>query len=593
MGNKINETNSNFKCQDITVTVVYVGEFGERVKNELSTISGENCYYNVKEILIKSENESDFGKNIENIERTIRESYMTIITICGDVDNSCDKAIIEKFAQHMNDKVELLYGFIAQSEGENNCEILHLENFAKYQGDFQTQKSLSDFSKLILAFESIFFDCPLFCFDTLYLLDFLKNKKGTAHIIQGGTTEEFDSKIKDVVLKSEYKDKDKECFVLMQFYNEDNLDNVFEIGDCVRKHITKIVPNETIIPQIVSADCCCGKELVLYILQEDNARYKKIFPAYNIYTGAKIDNLALKNQRYICIEIETSGIDIESDEIIMISAVELLNGKMHGIFKTFVKPKKEISSLITEITEVTNDQLENAPNIVEAISDFKAFCGNSILVGHNINRFDLKFLNAEAEKCGLEAFKNEVIDTLDIAKRNVKDVANYKLATLCEKFAIENYKGEINCVDIATGERMYSNGKDYAILSCELFAKLYIKEVKVGIFWALPDGIFQRHQIVKLKSSDLSYSDKKTGKIDSDFGHDIVWNEIFGVKDNIDFATYPRGRVLYDWVNAKHIIFVDECVTNGEIQEIVKIFDIKDYSIEYDEHYRCDGCLEF
>ena len=86
------------------------------------------------------------------------------------------------------------------------------------------------------------------------------------------------------------------------------------------------------------------------------------------------------------------------------------------------------------------DEIRNLNNIVEVISeylpDFIKFIGDSILVAHNA-QFDMNFLNAECEKCGLPVTRNRVIDTLQYSRFSCPELQKHKLGFLAESFSID------------------------------------------------------------------------------------------------------------------------------------------------------------
>ncbi len=112
--------------------------------------------------------------------------------------------------------------------------------------------------------------------------------------------------------------------------------------------------------------------------------------------------------------------------------------------------------------------------------------------------------------------------------------------------------------------------------------------IKVGIFWAIPDKIFGQSVLEVHKSYNESEANS-LGFINYPYSHFEVWeDEVKGLGD--DCYKYPRGRVLYDCNRNKHRIYADECVSQAAIDEIVKLFEIKNYELYRDEHYVCRHC---
>ena len=112
--------------------------------------------------------------------------------------------------------------------------------------------------------------------------------------------------------------------------------------------------------------------------------------------------------------------------------------------------------------------------------------------------------------------------------------------------------------------------------------------VKVGIFWVIRGKVYY-----KLQEKDENAVNGITNKIDSDYGHFYEWDDLCGrFFPNADFATFPRGRILYDSKESRHIVYIDECITKDELKKIIELFSLSDYQILTDEHYSCDKCIK-
>ena len=59
-----------------------------------------------------------------------------------------------------------------------------------------------------------------------------------------------------------------------------------------------------------------------------------------------------------------------------------------------------------------------------------------------------------------------------------------------------------------------------------------------------------------------------------------------------DFATYPRGRLLFDVKRGQYLLYLDRCITDEETKKLIKFYGLeKDlYILSRDEHYSCDKC---
>ena len=73
----------------------------------------------------------------------------------------------------------------------------------------------------------------------------------------------------------------------------------------------------------------------------------------------KLNDIKLNN--FIAIDIETTGTDVKIDKIIEIAACKYSNGKLTNTFSTLINPNKNVSSFITDLTGISNNDLKDKP----------------------------------------------------------------------------------------------------------------------------------------------------------------------------------------------------------------------------------------
>lgn len=139
---------------------------------------------------------------------------------------------------------------------------------------------------------------------------------------------------------------------------------------------------------------------------------------------------------YVAFDLETTGLNVENDNIIEIGALKVQDGKVVERFMEFLKPDEPISPMITGITGITNEMVKDARNTEDIICDFVSFCEDYVLVGHNI-MFDYKFTKKYAHQYG-ETFEKKGIDTLKIARKVHNNLESKSLGALCEHYQIVN-----------------------------------------------------------------------------------------------------------------------------------------------------------
>lgn len=151
-------------------------------------------------------------------------------------------------------------------------------------------------------------------------------------------------------------------------------------------------------------------------------------------TEADID---LKTATYVVYDVETTGLSSIYDDIIEIAAVKIQNGFVVDEFSTFVKPKRKISSKITEITSITEDDVRSAPPIEEVIIQFNKFIEGAVLVAHNAT-FDNSHLYRNLKDNNLYVGELPTIDTMQLARVYYGDkLKTFNLKALAKHFDVE------------------------------------------------------------------------------------------------------------------------------------------------------------
>ncbi len=137
---------------------------------------------------------------------------------------------------------------------------------------------------------------------------------------------------------------------------------------------------------------------------------------------------------YVVFDLETTGFSPTRCKIIEFGAVKVENGQITDRFSTFVDPHMPIPSRIQNLTKITDDMVQGAPDITEVLPDFMRFCEGCILVAHNA-RFDHSFIVAKAKEMGAIT-DYTVVDTVGIARVLYPDMAKATLDAVAKKMKI-------------------------------------------------------------------------------------------------------------------------------------------------------------
>ena len=149
------------------------------------------------------------------------------------------------------------------------------------------------------------------------------------------------------------------------------------------------------------------------------------------------------------IDVETTGTDPDSHEIIEIAAViaRLKDGELTVTDQLDVKVHPQhIESADPQALRVNGYNEADwlfATNLADAMRNFADVTKGAVFVAHNLT-FDASFVDAAFKKTGIENQMHfQKVDTLSIAfavMHHTDDMGKLSLRALCEKYGIENKK---------------------------------------------------------------------------------------------------------------------------------------------------------
>jgi DNA polymerase III subunit epsilon len=222
--------------------------------------------------------------------------------------------------------------------------------------------------------------------------------------------------------------------------------------------------------------------------------------------------------RYIVLDTETTGLDIRSDHLISISAIEILDGKITGSqFNAYVRTREE--KKIIEGKEPKNKNKyyyieEYSKEIFEierhTLLSFLRFIGDSIIFAHNA-LFDFKFIDAELIKWGLSTIPIEKYRcTLQIARKFLTNQEKFNLGELCRYF------------DFKCEKKDFHHGPFDAFMCGRILLKLFelnegkVKQKEFNLIQANINKDYDLINVTELKDENINncmentiYFDKK------------------------------------------------------------------------------------
>ena len=137
---------------------------------------------------------------------------------------------------------------------------------------------------------------------------------------------------------------------------------------------------------------------------------------------------------YVCIDLETTGLNPKLDKIIEIGAIKVLDGKIVDTFSAYVNPGRKLEERIVELTGITQSQVDGAEEITAILPRLLDFLEDLPLLGHRV-LFDYSFLKKAAVNQKL-ALEKQGIDTLRIARCFLPQLEKRSLEYLCRYYEI-------------------------------------------------------------------------------------------------------------------------------------------------------------
>ncbi|MBD3168743.1 MAG: hypothetical protein GF307_04615, partial [candidate division Zixibacteria bacterium] len=136
---------------------------------------------------------------------------------------------------------------------------------------------------------------------------------------------------------------------------------------------------------------------------------------------------------FIAVDLETTGLNASTDEIIEIGAAYFVNGELKETFSELINPDRSLSPEIVELTGITDSMLINeGGDFIDVLSRFSEFIEGKTLVFHN-GAFDTAFL-----KKSIPGIEKSFLDTKILYRSLYPFKDSHSLRNLSSFFDIVN-----------------------------------------------------------------------------------------------------------------------------------------------------------
>ena len=136
----------------------------------------------------------------------------------------------------------------------------------------------------------------------------------------------------------------------------------------------------------------------------------------------------------VVLDFESTGLNTAKARIIEIGAVKLVEGTVTETFQQLVDPEEALTPKITEITGITDANLQGQPKAAEALPKLLEFIGDAPIAAHNA-AFDVNLLKSELKRLNL-SWSGPVLDTLTYARKLYPKQKSFRLGALCKHLGV-------------------------------------------------------------------------------------------------------------------------------------------------------------
>jgi DNA polymerase III epsilon subunit family exonuclease len=155
---------------------------------------------------------------------------------------------------------------------------------------------------------------------------------------------------------------------------------------------------------------------------------------------AAVAHRDLAGAEFVVVDLETTGLSVDTCSILEIGAVRVSALRPGGRFHTLIRPPEPISRAIADLTGIDDAMLADAPALRPALTGFRSWferTGPAPFVAHNA-RFDAGFVARALERLELPPLRVPVFCTQRLARRLLPGLGRYNLDTVCAHFGIRN-----------------------------------------------------------------------------------------------------------------------------------------------------------
>jgi DNA polymerase III epsilon subunit family exonuclease len=151
-------------------------------------------------------------------------------------------------------------------------------------------------------------------------------------------------------------------------------------------------------------------------------------------TGPGILSTSLDQVTFVAVDVETTGLNPRSDQIVEIGAVKVQGGRIVDEFETLVSIDRTIPFAARRVHGISNTMLVGKPSMAEVLPLLLEFADGGALAEHSYSAFDVAFL----ETAHGSTLEHPYISTCVLSRRLFPHIRRHSLEECCRRFRIVN-----------------------------------------------------------------------------------------------------------------------------------------------------------
>ena len=106
--------------------------------------------------------------------------------------------------------------------------------------------------------------------------------------------------------------------------------------------------------------------------------------------------------RVLGFDLETTGLDYRSDRIVQYALIGSDEDGSHINQTALVNPRRSIPPESSRVHGITDEDVKGESEFSEHLPELSRLISGAVIVGHNVSRFDWRFLELECMRAGYE-----------------------------------------------------------------------------------------------------------------------------------------------------------------------------------------------